>query len=87
MKLSMALGGAVGLAIAIALAGYYGFAEIASGLGSAGWGVLAVIAFHPLRWCSRRSAGKRFCCRRRRCDCRAPSAFAGSARPSTICFP
>jgi putative membrane protein len=49
MKLSMALGGAVGLAIAIALAGYYGFAEIASGLGSAGWGVLAVIAFHPIQ--------------------------------------
>jgi len=49
MRLSLGLGGAVGLAIALALGGYYGFAEIAGGLGSAGWGVLAVIAFHPLQ--------------------------------------
>jgi putative membrane protein len=49
MRLSLALGAAGGLALALALAGYYGFAEIASGLGSAGWGVLAVIAFHPLQ--------------------------------------
>ncbi len=49
MKLSLALAGAAGLALALALAGYYGFAEIAGGLGSAGWGVLAVIAFHPIQ--------------------------------------
>jgi putative membrane protein len=49
MKLSLALAGAGGLALALALAGYYGFADIASGIGSAGWGVLAVIAFHPLQ--------------------------------------
>jgi putative membrane protein len=45
MKLSLALG----LALALALGGYYGVAEIASGLSNAGWGVLAVIAFHPLQ--------------------------------------
>ena len=49
MKLSVALGLAVGLALLLGLAGYYGFAEIAKGLGSAGWGVLLVIAFHPLQ--------------------------------------
>jgi len=49
MKLSLALGGMAGLALALALAGYYGFAEIADGIGRAGWGVLAVIAFHPLQ--------------------------------------
>jgi hypothetical protein len=49
MKLSLALGGIAGLALALALAGYYGFAEIADGIGRAGWGVLAVIAFHPLQ--------------------------------------
>jgi putative membrane protein len=45
MKLSLA----VGLALALALGAYFGFAEIASGLRSAGWGVLAVIAFHPVQ--------------------------------------
>jgi putative membrane protein len=49
MKLALALGAALGLALALALGGYYGFAEIASGLRGAGWGVLAVIAFHPLQ--------------------------------------
>jgi len=49
MRLSLALGAVIGLALALALCGYYGFAEIASGLGAAGWGVLAVIAFHPLQ--------------------------------------
>ncbi len=49
MRLSLALGAALGLALALALCGYYGFAEIASGLGAAGWGVLAVIAFHPVQ--------------------------------------
>jgi putative membrane protein len=49
MRLSLALGGIAGLALALALAGYYGFAEIADGIGRAGWGVLAVIAFHPLQ--------------------------------------
>ena len=49
MKLSLALGGVAGLALALALAGYYGFAEIAGGIGQAGWGVLAVIAFHSLQ--------------------------------------
>jgi len=44
-KLSLAFG----LALALALGAYFGFAEIASGLRSAGWGVLAVIAFHPLQ--------------------------------------
>ena len=38
-----------GLALALALAGYFGIAEIASGIKGAGWGVLAVIAFHPLQ--------------------------------------
>ncbi|HKF99228.1 MAG TPA: hypothetical protein VKB15_01295, partial [Xanthobacteraceae bacterium] len=45
MKVSLALG----LALALALGAYFGFAEIASGLRSAGWGVLAVIAFHPVQ--------------------------------------
>lgn len=45
MKLSFALG----LALALALGAYFGFAEIASGLRSAGWGILAVIAFHPVQ--------------------------------------
>jgi putative membrane protein len=49
MKISIALGLSVGLALILALGGYYGFAEIASGIGAAGWGVLAVIAFHPLQ--------------------------------------
>jgi len=49
VKLSLALGGALGLALALALGEYYGFAEIASGLGGAGWGMVAVIAFHPLQ--------------------------------------
>jgi putative membrane protein len=39
----------LGLALVLALAGYFGFAEIASGIRDAGWGVLAVIAFHPLQ--------------------------------------
>lgn len=37
MKLSLALG----LALAFALGSYFGFAEIASGLRNAGWGMLA----------------------------------------------
>jgi putative membrane protein len=45
MKLSLALG----LALALALGAYFGFAEIADGLRSAGWGMLAVIAFHPVQ--------------------------------------
>ncbi len=49
MKISIALGLSVGLALILALGGYYGFAEIANGLGAAGWGVLAVIAFHPFQ--------------------------------------
>ncbi len=44
-RLSLALG----LALALALGGYFGFAEIASGVRGAGWGVLAVIAFHPIQ--------------------------------------
>src|SRR5262245_19955326 len=40
---------AFGLAIALALGGYFGFAEIAGGIQDAGWGVLAVIAFHPVQ--------------------------------------
>jgi putative membrane protein len=44
-RLSLALG----FALALALAGYFGFAEIASGIQGAGWGVLAVIAFHPVQ--------------------------------------
>ncbi|HEY1383624.1 MAG TPA: lysylphosphatidylglycerol synthase domain-containing protein [Dongiaceae bacterium] len=42
-RLSLALG----LGLALALGGYFGFAEIAGGIQGAGWGVLAVIAFHP----------------------------------------
>jgi putative membrane protein len=45
MKLSLALG----LALAVALGAYFGFADIADGLRSAGWGMLAVIAFHPVQ--------------------------------------
>lgn len=44
-RLSLALG----LALVLALGGYFGFAEIASGIQDAGWGVLAVIAFHALQ--------------------------------------
>ena len=44
-KLSLAFG----LALALALGGYFGFAEIAKGIQGAGWGVLAVIAFHPVQ--------------------------------------
>ena len=39
----------IGLALALALAGYVGFAEIAGGIRGAGCGVLAVIAFHPVQ--------------------------------------
>jgi len=49
MKLSLALGLALGLALVLALGAYFGFAEIASGLRNAGWGILAVVAFHPLQ--------------------------------------
>ena len=40
---------ALGLALALGLGGYFGFAEIASGVRGAGWGILAVIAFHPVQ--------------------------------------
>jgi putative membrane protein len=40
---------AFGLALVLALGGYFGFADIANGIKSAGWGVLAVIAFHPVQ--------------------------------------
>jgi putative membrane protein len=36
----------LGLAASISLVGFYGFADIAVALASAGWGVLAVVAFH-----------------------------------------
>lgn len=49
MKLALALGGALGLTLALALGEYYGFAEIATGLGRAGWGMFPVIAFHALQ--------------------------------------
>jgi len=49
MKLSLALGAALGLALALALGTHYGFAEIASGVRAAGWGILAVTAFHLLQ--------------------------------------
>jgi len=49
VKLSLALTTALGLALALALGGYFGFAEISNGLASVGWGVLLVIAFHPLQ--------------------------------------
>ena len=49
MKLSLALGLALGMALLLALGAYFGFAEIASGLRNAGWGMLAVVAFHPLQ--------------------------------------
>jgi putative membrane protein len=49
MKLSIVLGTALGLALLLTLGAHYGFADIASGLGNVGWGVLAVIAFHPLQ--------------------------------------
>lgn len=40
---------ALGLVLTLGLAGYFGFAEIVSGVRGAGWGVLAVIAFHPVQ--------------------------------------
>jgi putative membrane protein len=46
MKLSFYLSAIVGLTITIALVGFYGFAEIGAAIASAGWGLLAVIAFH-----------------------------------------
>jgi putative membrane protein len=49
MKLSLALGLALGFALVLALGAYFGFAEIASSLRNAGWGMLAVVAFHPLQ--------------------------------------
>lgn len=49
MKLSLVLGGAFGVSLALVLGEYSGLAEIARGLGHAGWGVTAVIAFHPLQ--------------------------------------
>src|SRR5262249_57277548 len=49
MKLSLALGAALGLALALVLGAHYGFAEIASGVRAAGWGILAVTAFHLLQ--------------------------------------
>jgi putative membrane protein len=39
----------LGLALALALGGYFGFAEIAGGIADAGLGVLVVIAFHPVQ--------------------------------------
>ena len=44
-RLSLALG----LALTLALGGYLGFAEIASGMQDAGLGVLTVIALHPVQ--------------------------------------
>ncbi len=49
MRLWLYLGGVLGLAIAIALVGFYGFAEIGAALVGVGWGVLALIAFHFLQ--------------------------------------
>ncbi|HEX9328290.1 MAG TPA: flippase-like domain-containing protein [Reyranella sp.] len=49
MRVSLALGISLGLGLMLALGGYYGFGEIANGIRAAGWGVLAVIAFHPLQ--------------------------------------
>jgi putative membrane protein len=49
MRVSLALGVSLGLGLMLALGAYYGFAEIAGGIRTAGWGVLAVIAFHPLQ--------------------------------------
>src|SRR5262245_40402210 len=40
---------ALGFALALALGGYFGFAEIAGGIQGAGWGVLAVTAFHAVQ--------------------------------------
>jgi putative membrane protein len=39
----------LGLATSIALVGFYGFAEIGLAIASAGWGILAVVAFHFLQ--------------------------------------
>jgi putative membrane protein len=49
MKLSLYLGAVLGLAIAVALVGFYGFAEIGTALAGVGWGVLAVVAFHVVQ--------------------------------------
>jgi putative membrane protein len=40
---------AFGLALALALGAYFGLSEIAGGILDAGWGVLAVVAFHPVQ--------------------------------------
>jgi putative membrane protein len=46
MKLSLYVAAILGLAITVALVGFYGFAEIGAALLGVGWGVLALIAFH-----------------------------------------
>jgi putative membrane protein len=40
---------AFGLVIALALGAYFGLADIAGGIQDAGWGVLPVVAFHPVQ--------------------------------------
>lgn len=46
MKSSLYFCAVLGLVIAVALVGFCGFAEIGTALRGAGWGVLAVVAFH-----------------------------------------
>jgi putative membrane protein len=49
VRLFFYLAAVLGLATSIALVGLYGFADIGRAIASAGWGLLAVVAFHLLQ--------------------------------------
>lgn len=46
MTLPLAIGTALGFGLVLALAAYYGLAEIGGALAGAGWGILALLLFH-----------------------------------------
>jgi putative membrane protein len=46
MRLGLSIAAILGLALAVALVGFYGFAEIGAALLGIGWGALALISFH-----------------------------------------
>jgi putative membrane protein len=49
MRLFLYLAAVLGLATTISLVGFYGFADIGRAIASAGWSLLAVVAFHFLQ--------------------------------------
>lgn len=49
MRLFLYLAAVLGLATSIALVGFYGFANIGLAIAGAGWGIVAVVAFHLLQ--------------------------------------